>query len=275
MEEYEQIQEIIEGRKHKAPHKNHNPEFKLSNIMECAECGGRLVGFEHRNGKKSNWIGYKYRCRGCNKKMYRRADVHDALSELITGTRLVGEDRDRFITDLKEVWKEGQSETFGHIQALEVEKSLLDDEKKRYLQALASYPELKDEYISQINQVTEKIKIKDEEITAAKKIDDDLLEFADFALDYIDDLKNKWWELDFTEMQKCKQILYPSGFSINYLGRVYTPEISPLFRLEGYEKEPFRGSNLGMVEVAGVTPASSAHRTTILHAQKRIVTDEL
>ncbi len=265
LEEFDLIQERIDKKKYKIPHRNHNPEYKLSNLMECAECGGRLVGFPHRNGK--GWVGHKYRCRGCKKKMYQRVDVHGALDDLLVHAHLVNENKGQFIADLKETWKEGRSEAFGHIQILEARRATLDEEKKKYLTALAMYPALKDDYLQQISDVVEKIKAVDEEMVTAKKVDDDLIEFTKFALDYVDGLKDNWWDLSFADMKKCKQLLFPSGFSINYLGKVYTPEISPLFRLEGYEKEPFRGSNLGMVEVAGVEPASIMGISGILHAQ--------
>jgi DNA invertase Pin-like site-specific DNA recombinase len=270
-DEYEELQTILDGKKHKVPHKNHNREFPLSNLMECAECGGKLVGFHHRNGK--GWSGEKYRCRGCKKKMYRLAHLHTALEDVLQRMQLMEGKKELLIRKLKQVWVEGQSEALGRIRVLESRRELLREEKKKYLDALATYPQLKEDYLERIAESEENLKIIDREIQSAKKVDDDLVEFTTFAIAYIEKLKEGWWQLDYQDMKKCKQILFPAGFSVNYETKVYTPQISPLFRLDGYEKEPFRGSNLGMVEVRGVAPLSTAGNCGVLHAYFRIVPD--
>jgi len=265
LEEFERLQEIIDKKRFKSPPKKHNREFPLSNLMECTECGGKMVGFLHRNG--NGWIGYKYRCRGCKKQLYRRADMHAALDAVLDGLHFVEEDKAKFVAKLEMVWREGQAEAFAQIKLLEARKQAFAEEKRKYLVALAEYPQLKEEYLGQIAEVDKKLKKVDEEISDAKKIDEDLVEFTAFALDYVENLKENWWDLEFAEMKKCKQILFPAGFSINAEQKVYTPQISPLFRFEGYEKEPFRGSNLAMVEVARVTLASKTATSGVLHAQ--------
>jgi hypothetical protein len=72
-------------------------------------------------------------------------------------------------------------------------------------------------------------------------------------------MKNKaseWWLLDHDDRVKCKQLLFKKEIFIRTSKKVYTPEISPIFRLIRTKKESFRDSNSHMVELRGLEPLS-------------------
>ena len=124
-DEFEELQYAIDGKKLKYQRKKHNSLFPLSNLMFCKECGKKLVGFIHRNGKGGEWE--KYRCRGCGKQ-YHKDEVHKALDEVLDTIELSEEGKSEFLKSLEEVWNEEQKESIGYIAMLE---SRLDEISKK------------------------------------------------------------------------------------------------------------------------------------------------
>src|SRR2546421_53587 len=74
-----------------------------------------------------------------------------------------------------------------------------------------------------------------------KNIEADLVEFAGFALDYLANLMDSYWQLEHEDQVWCEQMLFPGGIYFNSEQKVHTPEISSIFTLqsqEGNKKEP-------------------------------------
>ena len=205
--------------------------------------------------------------------MFSRDEVHNALDNLLVRVEVKGSKQEQFTASLNTAWREGQSEALGQIKIFEAHKEVLKEEKKKYLMALANNPELKDDYLAVIAEVEQKISGVDTDIAAARDVDQDLIEFVEFAFNFIEHQSQEWWGLEFDDREKCKQLLFPAGFSINSEKRVYTPEISPLIRLKDTKTEPLNGPVDGVVEVAGVTPASKTAFVRVLHAQSQIIID--
>ncbi len=93
-----------------------------------------------------------------------------------------------------------------------------------------------------------------------KKYDDDLdklaqievasyHEFAKYALDFVNDLVNRFFELTPNEMKKCKQLLFPSGFFYDSIGNVYTHVFSPIYRWPETKNDSLESKNSLMVRV--------------------------
>ena len=270
LDEFEQLQAMLMGKKLKQPRRVHNPAYPLSNLMACSECGNHLVGFLQNNGKGKSYDRYK--CRGCGI-LFHRDEVHGALNVLLNTVEIRENKQDELLKSLSYVWKLEQSEALGRVRLLETRMDTLKDEKKKYLLALANHPDLQDDYREAISEVEMKLEGIGADIRIARDVDQDLVEFTSFAFDFIKNQSREWWNLEFDDREKCKQLLFPRGFSINYAKTVYTQEISPLIRLKDTKTEPLNGSVNGMVEVAGVTPASKAAFVRVLHAQSQIIID--
>ena len=67
----------------------------------------------------------------------------------------------------------------------------------------------------------------------------DFMDFTEFALGYVNNIKENWWNLDKETMRKCKQILFPAGFSMTQDKKVYTYETN---------KKAFEGTDLDLME---------------------------
>ena len=94
-----------------------------------------------------------------------------------------------------------------------------------------------------------------------KKIDDDLVEFISFSVGFLERQTENWWNLSYEDMVRCKDLLYPQGFSIDYNKKVYTPEISPILCLKQQKNESKNDSKSCLVEVRGVAPLSKRSKT--------------
>ena len=82
------------------------------------------------------------------------------------------------------------------------------------------------------------IEALDEEILAIKEqlesistVEQDFIEFVEFAINTVEGFRQKFWELDQEHQRWCKQLLFRDGFSVTREKKVYTPKISDFYRL--------------------------------------------
>lgn len=55
--------------------------------------------------------------------------------------------------------------------------------------------------------------------------------FLKFTLNYVDDLATHFFELSREKQLVCEELVFPAGFWVDENKKVYTPEISELYRL--------------------------------------------
>lgn len=250
--EFEELQKIISNRKKKFCRKQHNPLFPLSNLMLCV-CGGKLVGFNHRNGKGGVWE--KYRCRKCGKQYHKDA-IHSALDKRFNEIKMDKRTMKIFTESLNIVWVEEQKENLNYIKQQENNISNLKEKKNQLIRTLAENPDLKDDIREPLDQLKQEIKQAETEIEEANNIEKDLIDFVKFSLNFIYDLKNQWWQLDYEDMARCKELLFPADFYIDYKLEVCTPEISSILRLVCIKKDSELHSESLLVELRGIAPLS-------------------
>lgn len=73
-------------------------------------------------------------------------------------------------------------------------------------------------------------------VTAYSTIEQDFVEFVEFALNTVEGFREKFWELDQEHQVWCKQLLFPDGFSVSRDKKVYTPTISDFYLCINTEK---------------------------------------
>lgn len=77
----------------------------------------------------------------------------------------------------------------------------------------------------------------------------DKAKFLKFALNYVDDLATHFFELSREKQLVCKQLLFLAGFWVDENKKVYTPEISELYRLATRKKDTEVSEDSLMVRV--------------------------
>ena len=230
MEMWEELQLVVNNKMRKFQRKQHNPAFPLSNLFYCDECDEKkIVGYIHRNGK-SNWTGEEYRCRGCNK-VIKKDDLHSTTDTFFDSIKMLESNTHDFKSALREVWAEEQKEGFNRTKQLKIRLENLNTEKNKLAVGIVMNPELKDDLAQSLEEKKTQIKNVEKEISEAENIESDFLEFVEFSIDYIKDLKANWWDLGHDERLECKHLITKDKIFTNFSEKVYTPEISPILKL--------------------------------------------
>ena len=266
MEQHKNIVEAVEGHKrlHKGPKKGGNPRFPLNQLLLCEECrkNGKIfkfTGYDNTNGKTTKKYS-RYFCRGCNKSLS-RDEAHQQVQETISRLDFSEKGRKAVVKALGNVWS---NEEAGIRQELELRKRditnlskqrnrLLDqllDEKNNQLKEL--YRERLEIITKQITEAESKSKVLEHELERGRS------DFIGFALDYIDHMGTHFFELPLEEVAVCKNILFPSGFFVDFNKTIYTPEISPLYRERTKKKDAETSKNALVVGRKGLEPLTSS-----------------
>ena len=84
LEQHNALIRIMKGKEKNqgGPRKNGNPKYPLNNLVYCDLCldktNGRIVGYDHGNGKSKVLVYEKYRCRGCGRYLSRK-ELHEKV----------------------------------------------------------------------------------------------------------------------------------------------------------------------------------------------------
>jgi DNA invertase Pin-like site-specific DNA recombinase len=239
------------------PRKNGNPKYPLDNLVSCDDCrekpNGRVVGFDHTNGKSSK-VYEKYRCRGCGKYLT-RDELHSQVVKLFQDHSISEEGMNDLIEALDTVWKQREGHTEQESVSIQHRiKSMTEDISRQALAAID--PDnmiIKKEILNNISNMKQQILTLEDSLsllqTNAEKDEGD---FLTFAFNFVDTMGENFLEISPENRLKCKQIIFPSGFSINKQKKVYTPEISPLVRLAINKKDLSETEKSFMVRVQGL-----------------------
>jgi len=242
-EEYLKLCELADNKGKKFIVNRNNPIFLMSNEMECYEClqkkkeYPRLVGYKHSNGKKGKYLHHynRYRCRECGKNIL-RDDLHTEIDKILDSLVLTDDQINKLKLHLRKIWRNYETELIERSKIAEGRLQVLKDKKGELIQSLSHNPDLAEDIKEEIEKL--KQQIHEAEIVAinAKDFERDLIEFTDFALDYVNNWKQNWWILDKPVMSRCKQILFPCGISVTQDKKVYTQKISLVYRYGSTKK---------------------------------------
>lgn len=237
--------------------KNENPEYGANNIIDCSDCldkkQGRFVGFPHTNGK-SEKVYKRYRCRACNKYLH-RDDLHAQIVLQFKKHPITHAAVKDLSKALKQVWGEKRRDASREQSRLEAKITLLEEKVKNQIEALTDPQNelVQDDIRGAISTSKKEIEnIRDEIDKLAIQEDSDLDEFLEFAFDFIAQMGKRFFEVSKENRIRCKQLAFPGGIQVDSDKKVYTPEISELFRLGTSKKDPSRPSFNDLVRVTGL-----------------------
>lgn len=245
-EQHEQLKNIVKGVVYK-PHKQYNPEFPLSKIMTCKECleegakNPKIVGYINHNGRGNYYRRYK--CRVCKKNYILRDELHDELGDILSSLRLAEDKVKDFLTGLRHVWEQEQATSFNTTEALKNRLTNLGHDKKEVVLKQVRGTLAEDRADIAIEALDEEIATIKSQIESISTIEQDFVDFVEFALSTVEGFREKFWELDQEHQVWCKQLLFPDGFSVSRDKKVYTPTISNFYLCINTEKSPKKDSS--------------------------------
>ena len=260
IEEHQILVEIFANKRknQKGPRKNGNPLFPVSNKVNCEICkdesNGRYVGLELHNGKDTGKIYRKYRCRAC-KRYISKDDMHSEIERQFLENPITPEGKKDMLDAISIVWKREEHLKASDMTSLKGKiKAIEESIRSRALAAIdPSNAIIKGEVLAVIEK--DKQQLKDLETQLAEldtTAESDKQEFLEFAYDFIDKMGMNFLDFELVSpenRERCKQVVFPSGFYVDENNRVYTPEISILYGLAGTKKDPSDTEKSSMVRV--------------------------
>ena len=84
---------------------------------------------------------------------------------------------------------------------------------------------------------SEIVELEDELANLTSNADNDKEQFLRFAFSFVENMSSQFLELSQENRLRCKQVVFPAGFYLDANNKVYTPEISPLYRLVTNKKD--------------------------------------
>jgi DNA invertase Pin-like site-specific DNA recombinase/uncharacterized protein (UPF0305 family) len=240
------------------PRKNGNPKYPLSNHVHCKVCdnskNGRVVGFDHGNGKPNSKTYEKYRCRSC-KRYILRSELHGKVQQLFQTYSLSPEGEGALLEALGKVWVLRQQETLHEATTLQRKVRHLHESITQQVEAITNpdNASIKQEILASIQDKKSSIDQFENRLDKLQAdSDNDKAEFLRFAYDFIANMGSKFFEISKDNSLRCKQIVFPGGFYLDSNKNVYTPQISPLIRLAAKKKDTEVSENSHLVRVRGL-----------------------
>lgn len=242
------------------PRKNGNPDFPLNNILFCDDCKentklNKFVGFKHTNGVTPK-VYMRYRCRadGCGK--YLKADyVHEQVKNLFNTNPMTLDAKQDLMGALQTVWTQQEGQAEQDLIRLQHKVQSIKTSISNQIDALSDKANAG--LIDEIRQSIVKKKAETEELEATIERQQsssnlDKQRFLDFAIPYVDNMSDNFFELTRDKQLVCKQLVFPGGFWVNKNEKIYTPEISELYRLTTKKMDTEVSDNSRLVRVQGL-----------------------
>ena len=260
-EQHEQLVALADGVIYK-PRKKFRSEFCLSNLMECTDCvsenkegHSRIVGFVHNNGKKGDKRKYynRYKCRTCGS-LILQEELHESVSENLLSLVISEERKSEFMAALRVVWEQDTSALISRSNALQKRLDELKTEKSTAIRNALNNKFNEDDMKAVLDTIDDDIKQVEDELQTVSSFEADFVDFIDFTIDTVENLRQRFWQLDAEHLGWCKQLLFPEGFSVSRDKKIYTPKISDFYRLAGTQKGPEGPLESNMVDDRGLEP---------------------
>ncbi|MFZ2512824.1 MAG: recombinase family protein [Candidatus Saccharimonadales bacterium] len=263
-EEYEVNFALATGRKVRKKMK-FNPDFRLNLSVHqtCGHPNAKLTGINHSNGK--GWWRKEYLCRECKKRIPQQK-VHDSMQRILASVRDTKNGSKALRIALEAVWQKNQAYRIERAKTIAQDIQQLESSRSELIMTLAANKDLADDIRAEISKNKEKIAGLEAELSRVNDVDEDFREFMDYALGYVENLRVKFWTLPGESVTKCKQLLFFNEIYVAQDGRVYTPQISPIYTLLNANDGSKAVKNAHMVELAGTAPASVGRMVRILQA---------
>jgi DNA invertase Pin-like site-specific DNA recombinase len=259
LEDHEELVRIFTGKfKPRGAKKQYNPDFPMNKIMLCEDCNNKVLftGSRKNNGytRKTTTYYWKYECRGCHKS-YHRHDVHEKITERLAEIQYTGNQRQELIEALATVWSQKKKDKLQQIKALEQRSVSLQQTKSKLVVEMAQADtEYKQDIKDEIDKIKVQIANNETRVNQSDELQEDLLEFVKFGLEYTNTLMDDYWLLDHEDRVRCQQLILPGGISFNSAKKVGTPLISALYSLQPNKKDLRCDRKSLMVELAEYCP---------------------
>lgn len=152
---------------------------------------------------------------------------------------------------LRAVWEQDSALVISRTKALHKRLDELKNERNIAVRSVLNAKFGEDDVRAVLDNIDKEINEVNKELESFNQIEQDFIEFVKFSIDFIENLRTKFWELDAENIAMCKQLLFPDGFSVSRDKKVHTPKISDIYRLVHKQKIPAVADISYMAGVSG------------------------
>lgn len=257
-EAYQKLQEILGKRPRRSSYerKHYNPEFPLQKIDIYHECKGHkaLTGAWKSNGKGKKYANY--RCLACGKE-FKRDEIHEAINKILSQTQLSDDYRKKFLKALIKVYDKKQADNINRLSHLSKKVKEYKGQIDSLVLKLANTDSKLEKHIeSAIQNLESKIDLTEQEKNLLSKQQEEIIDFVEFTLNYIDKFQSKWWSMRPEDRKRCQELLFPEGITLTSDKKIGTLNLALLYRLATNKKELRIARNSLLVELEGIAPSS-------------------
>lgn len=244
-DEFEIAERIARGLKARFTINRHNPEFPMNGLI-CENCfvidqnnEGKFTGYKHHNGKPPARRKYytRYRCRGCGMP-FTRDEMHGAVDSFLSKVSLDPSAVEQLKKSLRQAWTSIENDRLNDIKRTQTQLDNAESQKTKIVISLVENPDLAEDLREALEQNKKEISDLKNRLLELDDVEQDFLEFVDFALSYVENLKSEWWDLNHDDRLRCEQLIFPQYLRVSKSKKVSTPEISCIYRYGTTQKAP-------------------------------------
>lgn len=251
-EEHDKILRVFERnpKNQQGQRPDKDTKYPLSNDLTCITCETnerkypRFTSVPLNNGKTNHGklrkkVSYysKYKCRECNR-FLDRDETHVSFSDLLDGIILPDAELRKLKTKLVTTFDAKHHETKGEITRLEAVNASIRQSIAQKADAVTdpAYITIRSEILASVDKLKAELAENQEKIELlGEQHETDLSEFLEFAFGFLDNKGRRFFELSGTDMKRCKQLVFTGKIYVDADKKVYTHNISSIFR--GAEKK--------------------------------------
>lgn len=181
-----------------------------------------------------------------------RDDTHTQFSDMLNHLIMPDAELKKLKGKLLKMFDSKHHETTGEIQRLEAVSANVRQAITNQIKALAnpSNAFIADEIREEIEKLKTELANNQEKIDLlADQHQSDLGEFLEFAFNFLSNKGRHFFELNGTDMKRCKQMLFTGKIYVDADKKVYTHDTSPIFRYESNKKDLSETEKSFMVRV--------------------------
>ena len=254
-EQYEKIVEVFNNKpkNQKGPNVAGNPLYPFNRMITHIGCPcnktkyNTFVGVTVNNGNGRDYDRYK--CRGCN--MYiSRDEMREKIQDVVSSIELTKSGEKALREALTTVFELEEGDIASKEAQLKAQRANAKKEADGLMSAFvkAEEDEMRQHISKKHKEISARIKMFDKELDELGDFEAlENMSFCKFALDFVNNLVHNILALPPKEMQLCKQLLFPDGFYVDENKNVYTPKISPLYRLKSIKNSSEEPGNSPVV----------------------------
>ncbi len=241
----------------------HNPDFVMSALFRHQECMGKggyekMTGVWYNGGKRPSGtqkpLKPVYDCRDCRQRVSREL-AHKGFTEHLATLNFIPSSV-QFKKALLKVWTSQRGSVAQRLAVLKSNRANIEQRLKETAIAYAAEPPgaAKEALHSVLQDYDAQIKELDIDITATQATDVESEDFVNFALNFVERLREKWWRISWENMARGEQILFNGKIYVDNSATVRTPLLSSIYRLGTNKKALSNVDNAHLVELPEYRP---------------------